>query len=84
MESLAALVGAIVFVTIGIGPVAIVLSRNSRRGVQITGGVLGALGLIAGFSMLTSVDSTGARVIWAFCTLTSGYAIWSAVKHLRQ
>ena len=83
MESLALLVAVIVFVTIGIGPVAIILSRNSRRGLQITGGVFGVIGLVAGFSMLTSVDSTGARIIWAFCTLTSGFAIWNVVKRLR-
>lgn len=83
MESLALVVAVIVFVTIGIGPIALLLSRNSRRGLQITGAVLGVIGLIAGFSMLMSVDSTGARAIWAFAAVTSGLAIWNAVRRLR-
>ena len=83
MESLALLASVIILFIIGIGPIALLLSRNSRRGLQITGAALGVIGLIAGFFMLTAVDSTGARVIWAFATVTSGFAIWNAVKRLR-
>jgi hypothetical protein len=84
MESLALVVGIIVFVAIGIGPVAYFLTRSSRRGLQITGAILGVIGISTGFWMMNAVDSTGARFIWIFSALTSGAALWNFYKKQKQ
>ena len=80
MESLAYVVAIIVFVAIGIGPTAYLLTRSSRRGLQITGAICGVIGISTGFWMLNAVDSTGARVIWGFSLITSGAALWNFYK----
>ncbi len=80
MESLAVVVAIIVFGALGIGPVAYLFTRSSRRGLQITGAILGVVGISTGFWMLNAVDSTGARFIWIFSALTSGAALWNFYK----